>query len=350
MIYQVIGLMSGTSLDGLDIAGCTFELANERWTYRIECAETVSYDAQWQKRLRQAMQLSGLELTALDTELGIYFGELVQAFRKKTGFQADFVASHGHTIFHNPHKKITLQVGKGSALAAATGLPVVCDFRSLDVFLGGQGAPLVPIGDQSLFSDYDFCLNLGGISNISFDLMGQRQAFDICVVNMALNDLAHHLHMPFDANGEVARRSTVQPALLHVLNNLSYYQQEPPKSLGKEWYDHEFFPLLKASGHSVQDVMATTVEHIAFQIGQVLKGWNGKMLITGGGAWNSYLVERIQAHTSVQCVVPDAFTVNYKEALIFAFLGLLRWHVSTNTLATVTGAERNSIGGAIYWH
>lgn len=342
--------MSGTSLDGVDLAGCTFEYSDGAWHYSVVCAETAAYSETWHMRLRQAMNISGLELSLLDHELGMYYGELVRQFQEKTGFPADFVSSHGHTIFHDPLKHLTVQIGKGSAIAAACNLPVVCDFRSLDVFLNGQGAPLVPIGDQQLFSEYDFCLNLGGISNISFDLMGQRQAFDICVANMALNELASHLNMAYDANGAIARRSTVQTTLLQTLNKLSYYQNEPPKSLGKEWYDNNFFPLLRSSGHSIEDLLATTVEHIAYQIGEVLKGWNGKMLITGGGAWNNYLVERIQAHTQVECVVPDAFTVNYKEALIFAFLGLLRWHVSTNTLATVTGARRNSIGGAIYWH
>lgn len=350
MHYHILGIMSGTSLDGVDLAMCHFDYSDKGWQYRIERAHTVHYSEEWRKRLKHAMQLNGLELTLLDYELGQYFGQLAKEFIRDCGIRPDFISSHGHTIFHRPSQGYTLQIGKGSAIAALTKQPVVCDFRSLDVQLGGQGAPLVPIGDALLFSDYDFCLNLGGISNISFDMMGERQAFDICPANMPLNELASQLHLPYDADGAMARKGKVHSSLLHTLNDLSFYKHEPPKSLGKEWYDHEFYPLLKASGHSPEDLLATTVEHIAIQIGQVLQGWRGKMLITGGGAWNSYLIERLQDHTEVECVVPDAHTVNFKEALIFAFLGLLRWHVQTNTLSSVTGANTDSIGGAIYWH
>jgi len=343
-----LGLMSGTSLDGLDMAICHFEYTSGKWSYTILAAETLAYSNEWKSRLSSAMDLSGLQLSQLDVDLGSWIGEKARDFLNRHNEHAEFIASHGHTVFHQPEHSLTLQIGKGSHIAAATQLPVISDFRSLDVALGGQGAPLVPIGDKLLFGEYDFCLNLGGIANISFELMGQRMAFDICPLNMALDLLARQLDLPFDDSGEIARSGSVNLTLLNQLNSLSFYATDPPKSLGKEWFDQEFYPLLRRSGLSFRDLLSTCTEHMAIQIAQVVKGWNGRMLVTGGGGWNTFLIERIQSHVTAELIVPDKLLVNFKEALIFAFLGVLRWNELANTMDSVTGAKQACSAGVIW--
>ncbi len=347
-MYKVLGLMSGTSLDGLDMALCSFDKSQDRWSFTLHASKTESYPEIWQADLRRAMQMSAAELLELDHQLGSWMGERALHYLTENGLEADFIASHGHTIYHQPQKGFTLQIGKGSSLSAAALIPVVSDFRSLDIALGGQGAPLVPIGDRLLFHDYDFCLNLGGIANISFEIMGHRQAFDICPVNMALNLIAEQMDLRYDDKGQIARSGVINPTLLDQLNTLPFYETEPPKSLGREWFESEFEPLLRKSGLSFRDLLATCVEHIAIQTGRVLNGWKGRMLVTGGGAWNEFLIERILSNNATEVVIPEADIVNYKEALIFAFLGLLRWTGEINTLSSVTGALRDSSGGVIW--
>ncbi|MCC6600324.1 MAG: anhydro-N-acetylmuramic acid kinase, partial [Crocinitomicaceae bacterium] len=331
-----------------DIAVCYFKKNESKWEAEIIAGETIPYDEEWKNRLRIAPQLSGLDLTLLDIRLGQFFGEEVNRLMSRLNIRAEFIASHGHTVFHQPSEKITLQIGRGASLAATTGMPVVCDFRSLDVASGGQGAPLVPVGDALLFGQFDFCLNIGGIANISFDFSGIRQAFDICPANMILDLIAQRLGKKFDPHGEIAATGEVNQPLLTTLNSLSYYSQDPPKSLGREWFESNFYPLVFATSLSEADLLATCSEHIALQTASVLDGWTGDMLITGGGAWNTDLIRRLQKHTAVKCIVPDPMTVNFKEALVFAFLGVLRWVGEINTLSGVTGAKVDSCGGAIY--
>jgi anhydro-N-acetylmuramic acid kinase len=340
--------MSGTSLDGLDIALCTISWDGTSWSGAIESAETVRYSAEWKTRLSASMTLSAVEFVALDAELGRWMGGQVRDFLLEKGANADFVASHGHTVFHQPHKGYTVQIGNGASLAAACGLPVVCDFRRMDTALGGQGAPLVPVGDRLLFGAYDFCLNLGGIANISYEFGHDRLAFDICPVGMALDYLANKAGMEYDRDGLLARSGRVNAALLAQLNQLDYYSAEPPKSLGREWFDTRFLPLIQRDDIPSADLLATCCEHIAVQTGAVLQGWNGKVLVTGGGAWNEFLIGRMQAHCSTSLIVPDARLVNFKEALVFALLGALRWNVLANTLDTVTGASRCVSSGVIW--
>jgi anhydro-N-acetylmuramic acid kinase len=291
-----------------------------------------------------------LQFVNTDREYGHYLGQLVHTFIKKNDLQVDFISSHGHTIFHQPEKKITVQIGNGAALSAASGCSVVCDFRSLDVALGGQGAPLVPIGDRFLFSEYEYCLNIGGIANISFEKNSERIAFDICPANMVLNALAQEEGIPFDADGNLARDGKINHSLLDELNAIDFYSQLPPKSLGREGVDENFFPVLKKNAISTRDKLSTCCEHIAIQVSKGIDQNNkkGKMLITGGGAFNKFLVERIAAHLSPEVVLPAPAIINYKEALIFAFLGVLRWRDEVNCLKKVTGAISDSSGGAIY--
>jgi anhydro-N-acetylmuramic acid kinase len=345
--YKVIGLMSGTSLDGLDLAAVEFYYDDGKWDFQITAAETVKYDKNQENRLRNSTELSGEELIRFHADYGRFLGKEINRFIEKTGFVPELIASHGHTVFHQPEKHFTFQVGNGAEIAAETGITTIADFRTGDVALGGQGAPLVPVGDRLLFSEYESCLNLGGFANISFEKNGKRIAFDICPVNFILNDLARKLGKPYDENGELGRQGTIDNQLLEKLNRLDFYAQNPPKSLGKEWMDNHFFPDIKKSNLSVQDKLRTAYEHIAIQIAKATPA-TGKMLVTGGGAFNSLLIDRIKKHSKSEIVVPEKIIVDYKEALIFAFLGLLRFLGENNCLASVTGAKRDSSSGLIF--
>jgi anhydro-N-acetylmuramic acid kinase len=346
--YKVLGLMSGTSLDGLDLAYCEL-IENEGWSYRILHAETVPYPAGWKKMLQQAYKLDGAELTKLDRAYGSYLGEQCLLFLRKHALAADFIASHGHTVFHQPVSGFTLQIGNGAALQAITGLPVVCDFRSQDVALGGQGAPLVPVGDHLFFPDFDACINLGGFANISAVMNGQRVAWDIGAVNTVLNFLAEQAGKEMDRGGEMARSGNADAYLLSKFNGLDHYKQPPPKSLGIEWVESVIFPLLKDSSISVADKIHTYTVHIAEIIADAIRGLNArKVLVTGGGAYNTFLLEKLRTFSDAEIIVPDDRTIQFKEALIFALLGALRVRGRINVLRSVTGAEKDHSAGAIY--
>lgn len=342
---RILGLMSGTSLDGIDLALCDIDEQG----YGVVAAETTPYPDEWRQRLSTLEHATAYEYALANVELGHYMGKAIASFFKRNSLKADAVASHGHTIFHQPHLGLTTQIGDGDAIAAETGLPVVSNFRTLDVALGGQGAPLVPIGDELLFGQYDACLNLGGIANISYRDGGRRIAYDICPCNMALNALAGRLGLDYDPDGSNARGGHLCDALLFRLNALPYYGQQPPKSLGKEWYVGEFRPIIEASDMPVADLLCTVTHHIAGQIARVLQRQGiGTLLVTGGGAFNSYLIDCLREMApQTQITVPDAMTVNYKEAVIFALLGYLRLTGKVNTLASVTGAKCDSVGGNI---
>lgn len=339
--------MSGTSLDGLDIACCEFCFEG-KWEFTIQYAETVEYSSNWLKRLINMPVSDGENLTQTHIEYGKYLGLVVKKILIKTGFRADFIASHGHTIFHRPDKGYTLQIGDGNAISAITGLPVVYDFRSADVALGGQGAPLVPIGDRLLFGDYRYCLNLGGISNISFEENNKRFAFDICPVNMVLNYLSSRNGFRYDDKGRMASCGKISYPLLDKLNNLDFYYKKPPKSLGREWIEKFVFPLISEEIGTPENMLRTFTEHIAIQIGTIVNTQpDGRILITGGGAKNGFLTERIRAILKHQIIIPEPLIIDYKEALIFAFLGVMRWRNEINCLTSVTGARRDCICGVI---
>ena len=344
--YKVIGLMSGTSLDGVDIAFCKFVFDNN-WQFEIIHAETIEYPGEWFDRLTKLPEANAESRTLTNVEYGHYLGKITKDFIDRNKITPEFISSHGHTIFHQPEKHFTLQIGDGASIAAETGLPVVYDFRSLDVARGGQGAPLVPVGDKLLFSEYRYCLNLGGIANISFDDKGKRIAFDICPVNQVINYLSNECGKDFDDKGIIASTGKLNPELLDILNDLEYYSQLPPKSLGKEWVEEYIFPILKSFSIPVEDKLRTFSEHIAQQISKILKTGNGKLLITGGGAYNDFLIRRIRYYTKNEIVVPDKILIEYKEAMIFAFLGVLNIRGEVNCLRSVTGAREDSIGGVV---
>lgn len=343
-----IGLMSGSSLDGLDLALVRFTEEEGHYDYSILEAETLPYPETWQQRLANAFHSSPEALRPLDKSYGAYLGDCVRAFADRHHVAPAFVASHGHTVFHQPERHFTLQIGDGQALADHCDFLTVNDFRSEDVKKGGQGAPLVPIGDRLLFSDYQLCLNIGGIANISYERQGRRIAYDLCIANQALNWLAQHEGLGYDKDGLMAKSGTLDKKLLERLNSHPYYQQQPPKSLGREFFERFQRQLLE--GRPINDALATFTEHIAIQIAQgIAEIPQGRLLVTGGGAFNTFLIERLQQHTCHEVIVPDRMTVNYKEALIFAFLGLLRIEGKTNVLCSVTGAPTDSCSGRI-WH
>ena len=346
LTIDVVGLMSGTSLDGLDLCCVHFDYDGS-WKYQIVKAESVDYPASLREKLATAQSMTALEYARLHSDYGLYLGEQVRDFVSRNGLKVDLVASHGQTIFHQPGVRFTAQIGSGAGIAATCGIDTVCDFRTTDVALGGQGAPLVPIGDAVLFADYEYCLNLGGFSNISFASGERRLAYDISPVNYVLNHYAGKLGMAFDRDGATARSGKVCPELLAALNALPFYAQDGPKSLGREWVEAEVYPLIESYGLPVEDVLATFVEHVAVQVARHVRG--GRVLVTGGGARNVYLVERMQAAApQATFVVPDPLTIDFKEALIFALLGALYVAGMPNCLSSVTGAAHDNIGGCLY--
>jgi anhydro-N-acetylmuramic acid kinase len=302
--------------------------------------------------LKEAHLLNGEKLIELDNEYGVLLGNKVVSFIKKYKLKnIDLVSSHGHTIFHRPEKGFTFQLGNGASITSTCGTKVVCDFRVMDVALKGQGAPLVPIGDRLLFPEYAFCLNLGGFSNISFEVKGQRIAFDICSVNTVLNYLASSKGKSFDKDGGMAKLGKVNKALLEKLNKLEYYRKSKPKSLGREWLSKYFLPVIDSASISTEDKLATVVEHIAYQISRVImnSGKKRKLLITGGGANNKFLIKRLQEKLPThQIIIPSRELINFKEALVFAFLGVLKMEQKINTLHSVTGAIKDSSGGIVF--
>lgn len=345
---NIIGLMSGSSLDGIDLVDVDF-WNDGKWHIEIVAKDNYDYDDDWRKKLSDAFYYDKNQLQNIDYQYGKLLGQVTKQFIDKFNLKPEFVASHGHTIFHKPQEHYTLQIGDGQALANECGITVINDFRTEDVLKGGQGAPLVPIGDKLLFSDYPICLNIGGIANVSYDVDSQRIAYDICIANQALNYLANRLSMPYDKDGLKARSGLIDNQLLSTLNSHPFYSQKYPKSLGREFFEDNIKPLLE-NRDDIANLMATFVEHIAIQIGESVMTFpeTSQLLITGGGAKNKFLVERIQAHTKHHVVVPSDDIIDYKEALVFAFLGLLRSRNEINVLKSVTGAESDSSSGKIF--
>lgn len=346
MKIQAIGLMSGTSLDGLDLCFTSFE-KQDSWNFEILKAETLPYPENWEEKLRNSIHLSSEELLALHSEYGFYLGQKVQEFISNHQLKnIDLISSHGHTVFHQPQRKFTLQIGDGRAVKIETGLPVVYDFRSQDVLMGGNGAPLVPIGDELLFPQYDACLNLGGFSNISLKKDHQRIAFDIAPFNIVLNRLAQKFDKKFDENGDTARKGRINESLLTQLNSLDFYSQPHPKSLGIEWCTEFVFPLLENT--ATEDAMATFTEHVAQQISIVINQNNlQKVLFTGGGTYNTFLIEKIRAKTESEIMIPEQAIIDYKEALIFGFMGVLKMNNEINVLSSATGSLADHSSGLI---
>ena len=346
--YNVIGVMSGTSLDGIDLAYITFQIGAS-WRFKIQAAETVSYSEEWKQKLKNLIKLDRNVLEDLDKDYTDYLAEVIRCFINKYDLKTiDAVCSHGHTAWHQPAQKLTYQIGNLSSLSQQIGHTVVCDFRVQDVSYSGQGAPLVPIGDRLLFSDFDYCVNLGGFANISSEYKGDRIAYDICPVNIVMNRFAEQLGFDYDKDGLIAKSGHINYRLLELWNTLEYYKKLPPKSLGSEWVASEVLSVLTSFEIAPSDVLRTFVEHIAIQISRAFTV-NSKVLFTGGGAFNSFLLNRIRAQKQFDLVVPVNQIVEYKEALIFGLLGVLKLRNEVNCLSSVTGAVCDHSSGAIYY-
>ena len=345
--YYIIGLMSGTSLDGIDLVYVQFDKKDYK-SFKILTSETVSYTDKWKEKLKSAIGFSVDELKDLDIKYGELLGDEINLFIKKNKItKIDFIASHGHTILHQPDDGITLQIGNGKILSEITKQKVVCDFRTQDVKLGGQGAPLVPIGDELLFANYDFCVNLGGFANVSFKENEKRIAFDICPVNIVLNHYVQKLGLEYDDKGKIASKGKINKKLLEKLNELDFYDKFPPKSLGLEWVQAIIFPMIDSIEEDIPTILRTFIEHVAIQIGKIIFK-NQFVLITGGGVFNSFLMERIAYYSERKVKIQPNELINYKEALIFAFLGLLRVENQVNCLQSVTGAKKDHSSGVIF--
>lgn len=346
--FYVIGLMSGTSLDGLDLCYVKFELP--AYQFEIIHAETIPYSNEWISKLKNSIHISGLELTKLDTDYGFYLGQKLNEFIEKNQIKnLDLISSHGHTVFHNPKEKYTLQIGNGAAIFAETNIKTVCDFRTQDVALGGQGAPLVPIGDEKLFGEFHACLNLGGFSNISFKNENERIAFDVSPFNIILNYLAEKSGLKYDKDGNLARNGIVNNSFLDKLNSLKFYKINPPKSLGIEFCIEEIFPLIENSELNIEDLLATFTEHFAQQISQIFNQNQLKnVLITGGGTKNKFFIESLKSMTETEIIIPKDEILDFKEALVFALMGILKTENEINVLKSVTGAKKNHSSGVVY--
>ena len=348
-VFHSIGVMSGTSLDGIDMVEVVFELQNGKWQFTIGHTDFLPYTEAWRHQLSQLMNASALQYVKTNNDYGLLTAGAINSFMERYHLsKPDVIGVHGHTIFHHPAEAYTTQIGNAAIIAAQTKCLVASDFRSMDVARGGQGAPLVPIGDQLLFADYSACMNIGGFANISFNHSNHSKAFDIGPANIVMNPIARKLGFPYDDKGMLARQGYVDTKLLKALDSLDYYQQKPPKSLGKEWVDNTFLPLISKQIQA-KDVLRTLVEHISNKIAQVLNAEQiSSVLLTGGGAFNDFLIERVRAKTSVEIVIPSDKMVEMKEAVIFAFLGVLRLLNRPNIISENTGAAYPSISGALY--
>ena len=327
--------MSGTSLDGLDMALCEFSTEDDNWDFNLVKGETVAYDKDWKTLLSTASGLSATELDKLDVLYGNWLGEQVRYFVESNHLQADFVSSHGHTVLHEPLKRVTHQIGDGPSLSKVCGLPVIYDFRKANVRLGGQGAPLVPIGDLRLFKEYKYCLNLGGIANVSEKAEKSLQALDISICNTAFNYFAQQAGMDYDRAGDFGRSGVPNEAVVSELNSLGYYQMEGPKSLDTSYFYHPILPILENSGLDLRDLAASFYEHVTVQIAKNI-GQDGPVLVTGGGAYNDFLIEKLRAK-GLNLVIPEKDIIEFKEALVFAFMGVLRLRNEINCLKSVCG-------------
>lgn len=345
--YNTIGVMSGTSLDGIDLIYATYSFLNQ-WSYKVHYCETVKYPKEWKTILGNLVNTSKDELQSIDENYSLYLGQVIQDFIDRHHIDTiDFISSHGHTALHRPEDGLTYQIGNQQVLANVLCKKVICDFRVEDVELGGQGAPLVPIGDRLLFHDFDYCLNLGGFANISFEKNSERLAYDICPVNIVLNHYVAKLSLEYDDRGKLASQGKVHEQLLLKLNKLKFYSDKPPKSLGLEWVELNVFPLINSFELSIVDILRTFVEHITIQISNVLEPNQKTVLVTGGGVYNEFLISRLKEFSSSEVILPSKEIIEFKEALIFGLLGVLKERNEINCLKSVTGALVNHSSGKI---
>lgn len=349
--------MSGSSLDGLDIAFTQLTEISGQWSFELLNAECIPYPAALVADLQQANKMSVPDFLRLHTSFGHYLGEQIVQFidRNNLHHKVHFISSHGHTVWHEPNAKTTSQIGDGAAIAAWTMLPTVTDLRNMDIALGGQGAPIVPIADRLLFSDYDFCLNLGGIANVTVNTE-EPIAFDIAPANQLLNHFANKASKAYDDKGEMARAGTIDAAVWEQINAIKWYQKEAPKSLHNDFVNEAVLPFFDTIKDN-EDALHTATRHIAFQIAEAIKSYQNplqpqRILVTGGGAFNQFLLEcideELNKNGTMEVIVPEENSLKFKEAIAMALIGALRWREETNVLHSATGATRSNVGGAMW--
>jgi len=352
--YKVIGLMSGTSLDGVDLCYAHFVHKNKKWSYQIIACQTIEYPNELTEKLLITTHSSAEQLFILDKQLGVFFSEVINGFIEKHKIERnkiDAICSHGHTVFHQPDKQISVQIGCGATIARHTQLPTIANFRQKDVLYGGQGAPLVPIGDLMLFSNVaDSFLNIGGFANFSTIKNNEiTVASDICPVNNLINYYARQQGKHYDKNGEIAKNAIVSTTLLDKLNNLSIYKQETMPSLGWEWVEKIVIPIVDNFPVSIAEKIATITKHAITQIANRLNECHSKsILVTGGGALNTFLIDELKKSVTGNIICASQQLINFKEALVFGFLGVLFLENVPNCVHTVTGATKSVIGGVLY--
>tara|TARA_B110000438_G_scaffold36042_1_gene35794 strand:+ start:16393 stop:17451 length:1059 start_codon:yes stop_codon:yes gene_type:complete len=345
--YMTLGIMSGTSCDGLDMAFCEFWIDKKGWNYKLKKTITIPYSRKWKNKLLNCNKIDSYKLEKLDLDFGNFIAKSITNFINKSKIKPILISSHGHTVFHNPKDKISVQIGNGQLIFSKVKIPVVYNFRQLDILMGGQGAPLVPFGEKFLFTNYDYCINIGGILNITDLIKNKIIAYDVCAANLVLNYLSRKIKLEYDKNGIKASKGKLIEKLFNELNTLKYYKKKNPKSLDVIFVEKKIIPLLLQ--YKVEDMLFTYTEHIAYQLNNSLKKENAKILLTGGGTFNKYLVKRIKYLDNLNCnfFVPEKKLINFKESLIFGFLGLFKFLNKKNVLKSVTGAKISTSSGIL---
>lgn len=357
MVYNVIGLTSGTSLAGLDIVFVALTEVRGKWTYELKAAERLAYTSEWEEKLGGAAALPARDYFLLHSEYGHFIGHAVNQFiaQHQLDHKVHFITSHGHTVFHVPAQKMTAQLGDGAAIAAVTGISVISDLRSVDVALGGKGAPVLPVAEQLLFPDYHYRVNLAENATIAAQPDGQLIAFDVCPCNYVLDTLAGLLGRPFDEEGKLAAGGVTDQGLLDALNGLAFYNEQYPRTLTSKFGTGTILPMIQQQQLSTQGKLNTYIHHIAAQVAAAVQqltpseeGAAYNLLLTGGGARNTYLVETIRTILQPLNVTVTVQEEPFRNALMIALLGALRWRQEPNALSAVTGAEKDSVGGALW--
>ncbi len=361
--YHVVGLMSGSSLDGIDLSYCSYSTSGDAFDWELLNHATYPIPDTWKSRLLHLPEQSAKTFVKTHTYFGHFLSEVINDFIERQKITPDFIASHGHTIFHEPNKRFTTQIGCGAAIATQTGLPVINDFRIQDISINGEGTPLAPAADLFLFEGYDFYLNLGGIANLTAKTVDQLVAFDVCPANQLLNFLANQINLAYDKDGILAKSGQLLPALMERLRDFEYYRMSYPKSLDNSWIKKEVLSIFQQFEEPVQDKLHTTCKFIAEEITNSLstviqslkmgKNNHYKLLATGGGTFNEFLLECIvesntKGNLPIEVVLPEKEIIDFKEAILMGLLGVLRVQNRPNCFASVTGAKYDTIGGIVH--
>ena len=339
--------MSGTSCDGLDIAHCLFYKKNNDWIFELINCIDIPYPKKIKNRLLNCSHLDGLSLKILDLDLGEFFKDEIKKFIKESKTRFDLISSHGHTVFHEPKKKLSYQIGNPLIMYNSVRIPVVFNFRELDVIMGGEGAPLVPYGDKELFNEFDYCINIGGILNISKLYDKELIGYDICPANIILNKLSRELSEEYDVDGRISLSGNFDANLFKKLNSIHYYKDDLPKSLDINFIEKNYYPFF--SNKDPKDILHTYVNHIGYQVNNAIKKKKSRILLTGGGAFNNHILKKINHYNKLdhKFIVPSKKIVIFKEAIVFAFLGLQRFLKNKNVIKSVTGSNFSSSSGLI---